>query len=246
MVKVKEDLTGREFGKLRVIRQAEDYIHSNGSHRSQWLCECECEKDKFVIVHGDDLKSGKVVSCGCKKRENAKRLSEKNKKLNLYKVLEECVVGKYSNCDDVFVFDLQDFELIKRYTWFKNPCGYPEANIDGKHMRMHQLLGFTKHDHINRNKSDNRRENLRPASYSENKYNSPIRSDNNSGVIGVGWVKETSNWRARIQYEGSAIYLGRFDNKEDAIRARLLGEIKYFGEFAPQQHLFGKYGIEVE
>lgn len=40
--------------------------------------------------------------------------------------------------------------------------------------------------------------------------------------------------------------LSRFVNKEDAIRARLRAERQYFGEFAPQRHLFEEYGIEDE
>ena len=46
--------------------------------------------------------------------------------------------------------------------------------------------------------------------------------------------------------DGKEINLGYFDNIEDAVKARLEGELKYFGaEFAPQRHLFEQYGIEV-
>ncbi len=245
MVKVREDLTGKVFERLKVVQQAEDYVYPNGKRKAQWLCQCSCKKNKFVVVCGDDLKCRKIKSCGCLKSENAQHLIEKNKKFNQYKILEEYGVGKYSNCNDVFLFSLQDLNLIKQYTWWKDKNGYPRAKINGELMRMHKFLGFIRHDHINRNKSDNRRENLRPATYGENKYNSSIRSDNNSGIIGVGWVEETSNWRVRIQFEGKPIYIGRFDNIKDAIKARLQAEAKYFGEFAPQQHLFIEYGIEV-
>ena len=40
------------------------------------------------------------------------------------------------------------------------------------------------------------------------------------------------------------MFLGHFDNKDDAIRARLNAEVKYFGEFAPQKHLYEQYGIK--
>ena len=40
------------------------------------------------------------------------------------------------------------------------------------------------------------------------------------------------------------ILLGTYENFDDAVRARLEGEKKYFGEFAPQKHLFAQYGIE--
>lgn len=50
---------------------------------------------------------------------------------------------------------------------------------------------------------------------------------------------------ARIVLDKKDIYLGRYSNKEDAIKARLEAEIKYFGEFAPQRHLFEQYGIGI-
>ena len=50
MVKVKEDLTGKTFGMLTVLRQAEDYITPQGIHISQWLCECSCSEHNKKIV----------------------------------------------------------------------------------------------------------------------------------------------------------------------------------------------------
>ena len=40
------------------------------------------------------------------------------------------------------------------------------------------------------------------------------------------------------------IYLGCFATFEEAVRARLEGEKRYFGEFAPQKHLYAQYGVE--
>ena len=68
MVKVREDLTGKKFGKLIVIQQAEDYIGPTGQHYAQWLCMCECSA-KQVIVRGADLKNGHTTSCGCAHKE---------------------------------------------------------------------------------------------------------------------------------------------------------------------------------
>ena len=67
--------------------------------------------------------------------------------------------------------------------------------------------------------------------------------EKNRDVIGVTWYKRDKKWESFITYEQKHIFLGRYDNKEDAIRARLLAEIKYFGNFAPQKHLFNKYNI---
>lgn len=63
MVKVKEDLTGRRFGKLVVLEQVEDHISSSNKHYAQWKCECDCGKQ--IIVRGDNLRNGAQSHCGC-------------------------------------------------------------------------------------------------------------------------------------------------------------------------------------
>lgn len=63
MVKVREDLTGRRFGRLVVLEQTEDHISCSGEHISQWLCQCDCGKQ--TVVTGNRLKSGNTTSCGC-------------------------------------------------------------------------------------------------------------------------------------------------------------------------------------
>ena len=61
--------------------------------------------------------------------------------------------------------------------------------------------------------------------------------------MGVNWERRRNKWRSRIVVDEKEIYLGTFQNKEDAIKARLKAEAKYYGEFAPQRHLFEQYGI---
>jgi len=65
-------------------------------------------------------------------------------------------------------------------------------------------------DHINGNKSDNRIENLRLATRSENLLNRKKARDNTSGFIGVSFDKERSKWQAKIQIDGKLIFFGRF------------------------------------
>lgn len=58
-----EILDGQTFGKLTVIRQAEDYVLKNGKRMIQWYCQCSC--GNFIITRGTSLKSGHTRSCGC-------------------------------------------------------------------------------------------------------------------------------------------------------------------------------------
>lgn len=62
-------------------------------------------------------------------------------------------------------------------------------------------------------------------------------------MAGVYWDNQKNKWKATIWVNYKNKYLGRYLDKDDAIRARLKAEAKYYGEFAPQQHLYEQYGI---
>lgn len=87
-------------------------------------------------------------------------------------------------------------------------------------------------DHINGNRSDNRIENLRLATQSQNLANTGIAISNKSGVRGVSWHKGANKWIANIVVMQKQIYLGLFDTLESAKIARVAASKRYFGEFA--------------
>lgn len=62
-----QDLTGQKFGRLTVIKRAKDKIRTNGKHKVMWECQCECGNIKDIDA--SSLKSGRVNSCGCYKKE---------------------------------------------------------------------------------------------------------------------------------------------------------------------------------
>jgi hypothetical protein len=86
-------------------------------------------------------------------------------------------------------------------------------------------------DHINGNKLDNRRDNLRIATPTQNRWNSPRRSDNRSGFKGVCWHKQRQAWRATFGIKRKYIHLGYFDTPEEAHAAYLAAARQYAGEF---------------
>ena len=108
---------------------------------------------------------------------------------------------------------------------------------------MHTFLGYAHYDHIDRNELNNRKYNLRKCTKKDNNRNRSLPSNNTSGAMGVNWERRRNKWRSRIVVDEKEIYLGTFQNKEDAIKARLKAEAKYYGEFAPQRYLFEQYGI---
>lgn len=253
MVNVKEDLTGRVFGRLTVIEQAEDYVSPTGKHYAKWKCQCSCIEHKYVDVNASSLKQGLTMSCGCLNDEcRSERIkqfqpmaADKNKKYNEYTLYDTYGVGKYFNCKDVFYFSIEDYDIIKDQCWY-NKNGYARTCLkeSGKYVYMHELIGCKNFDHKNRNRSDNRRENLRPATVGENVRNRSLTAANKSGVAGVYYASKEKKWCAEIGLNNQVIRLGRYSNKDDAIRVRLEAEVKYYGEFAPQQHLYEQYGIE--
>ena len=257
MVKVREDMTGWKMcehgvpdSMITVLKQVDDYVTPKGQHIAQWIVECNCKDHTQFITTGQSLRSGHTKSCGCLNTQTLEQMWENNKKYNKYDLSGEYGIGWTSNTNKEFYFDLEDYDKIKDYCWYEGQLSRTyhtiETRIDNKIVKMHQIIYVKNADHKNRNALDNRKENLRNCTTQENSWNSSVRSDNTSGYIGVSWDKENNKWSARIDIDNKHKRLGRFINKDDAIRARLQAEAKYFGEFAPQRHLFEEYGIEVE
>lgn len=86
-------------------------------------------------------------------------------------------------------------------------------------------------DHINGKRDDNRWENLREVTPTENNRNRSLARTNKSGYKGVFWMKDRQKWRAFIKPRDKIINLGEFDKKGEAVAARREGEEKYFGEY---------------
>lgn len=252
MVKVKEDLTGRVFGRLTVLQQAEDYIRQSGQRSARWLCECSCENKTRKIIVGTSLtnKKNPTRSCGCLQKEKA---AEIQKKSNIYDLSGEDGIGFASNTNHEFYFDLCRYDEIKDYCWCerKQTDGYISLVAWSKDrnqmIKMTDLLGYKDYDHVNRNPLDNRDCNLRPATTIENARNRSKYNTNTSGFIGVSWNKDREKWRSYIIVNYKQIDLGLYNNIQDAVITRLKAELQYFGkEFAPQRHLFEEYGIKVQ
>ena len=256
MVKVKEDMAGWKMwehgvpgSRLTVIKQVEDYIGPKGNHRAQWLCECSCDKKNQVVVRGSKLrdKNG-VKSCGCLFQEHFKKFNDYI--LNLEDEHGLYGIGHCKNTGREFYFDMDDYDKIKDYCWSErkhtdsNYCHVrTKVPKEKKWISIHYLIVGKYYDHADRNTFNNRKYNLRKMTNQENSRNGSIRTNNTSGFIGVALYKLSGVWRAYITIDGKQIHCGLFKNKEDAIRARLKAEKEYFGEFAPQRHLFADYNI---
>lgn len=87
-------------------------------------------------------------------------------------------------------------------------------------------------DHIDGDKLNNKWDNLRLATPSQNSFNSKIHIDNTSGVKGVSWQSSCNKWKASIKVNGNVFNLGTFATKDQAIAAvKKLRDLLH-GEFA--------------
>lgn len=140
--------------------------------------------------------------------------------------------GKFALVDD------EDYDKISRYKWRYNKNGYAMAHdiLENKvDVYMHRLVNKTAvgfhTDHINHDKLDNRKENLRTATSSQNAFNTGLYSHNTSGHKGLYWYERYKKWEVYINVHGERIYLKRFKNLQDALDARKNAELKYCESF---------------
>ncbi len=124
--------------------------------------------------------------------------------------------GKYAKVDD------EDFEYLSQWKWYFN-SGYAVRGCE-KRILMHRIILETPDnlltDHINRDKLDNRRSNLRVATKSLNNFNTKIRKDNTSGVKGIYWSKLHSKWRVTISKQKKRTSHGLYALLADAVVVR--------------------------
>lgn len=201
------DITNRRFGRLTAIKRVEDYIAPSGSHAERWECACDCG-NKTTVTKACLTKGG-TLSCGCYRRE--KRIKAQQYEIKDDLVYMESTKGK------TFIVDKSDLDIVQKYHWHISKNGYVVRNSDKK--PLHKILIPTdeRHvvDHINQNRLDNRRCNLRVTSYSVNGYNKTIKA----GKSGEPFIA----YNAKAKYYSVVIdgkYIGGSNNLQKAIAIR--------------------------
>ena len=157
---------------------------------------------------------------------------------------EDYEVSNYGNVRKVSTGETLRQSIYKGYSrvdLFKN---WERYDMVQKTIDVHRLVALTfipnplnKRivDHIDRDKLNNHIDNLRWATHSQNGMNRSAPKSNKSSQTGVHYDKSNKKWTAQIGLNRKNIYLGRFENFEDAVKARLAGEQKYYEDFQPIQ-----------
>lgn len=126
------------------------------------------------------------------------------------------------------LIDDEDFDRVSKNSWSYHHSGYV---VRGKpQASLHRFIMEAKKgqivDHINRNRLDNRKKNLRFSTTRQNQFNC-IHND------GVHWRPDRKAWIVRMKTEDGNKYIGYFKTKSRALKARKEASIKYHKEFSP-------------
>lgn len=163
-------------------------------------------------------------------RDNLGRFARNKNKWVVEGDIAECYLGG----ELLFFTNAYLYDSLCLFSFSKLADGYSAARVGGKEIPVHRIISNPAPtdivDHINRNKKDNRIENLRNTDKSINAFNSKIRSTNTSGVTGVWYRKDTNRWVAEIKKNYTKVSLGCFETKEEAIAARKRAEVKIYGD----------------
>ena len=128
--------------------------------------------------------------------------------------------------------DDEDYEFMSQFKWYakedRNGDITPTASLPAHRL----IVPYTLTDHVNGNKFDNTRDNLREATPRQNSWNRGLRSDSRHGYKGIHWYTERQKFRARIQVGTKRLVSNYYDSAIDAARAYDAMARKYYGEFA--------------
>lgn len=127
--------------------------------------------------------------------------------------------GKYTIVDD------EDFEYLSQFKW-QFDGNYAGRSLKGRgngRIRMHNELTIKKPghvvDHINKDKLDNRKSNLRIVTQSNNMQNINLPSNNKSGILNVHFDNIRKKYRAKKRFNNKFYEIGRFDTIEECKKA---------------------------
>mgnify|MGYP002869956543 CR=1 FL=1 len=207
---------GERFGKWTVI----DFAGWK-NQKATFICRCDCGNER-EIPH-NSLIRGLTKSCG--RCEQPWIEAEEDH----YRY--HCVGG------DSFVFSPCDLKLAQTGRWCVSTNGYAvrdDFGSDGQHFAREALRAKADEyvDHISMETRDERRENLRICSWSENNCNKTLQSNNTSGFKGVSFNKASGKFMASLWKDGKHFYGGIYESKEAAARAYDALARVHHGEFA--------------
>ena len=217
MMEVQENKNVCDY--VNVLEVAEDEVEE---------CVCgTCGVSYFRI-------KGKRAKTICKKCFYANR-KKKNEKMQY--TVENGIATFITSNGIEFIVDEEDAERVADYSWYINNYGYVRGWVNGKDVTLHRfILGLLDSegkalvvDHINHDKLNNTKGNLRVCTNQQN-----LRNTNAKGYI----KGRNGKHQVKIMVDGRSISLGEYESEEHARAVRIMAEKEYFGEFSSKVDLF--------
>lgn len=228
---------GARFGRLTVIGDGQPYVRPNGKRERRLLAECDCGSSVQALPHR--LVAGKHKSCGCLTAEVG-RASLVALRAKSSPPQEWCVDGGLATATIrgvTVTVDTTDVGRVASIRWCLSGKGYACTGRGPSYVLMHRLIldamdgGNPRFgDHVNGDRTDNRRSNLRRASAGENARNSA--KPRNSSRRYKGCCLKRGRYDASIVVNGRKTWLGSFATEEAAARAYDSAASRHFGPFA--------------
>ena len=157
-------------------------------------------------------------------------------------IIKNSMKNIYLTKDKYTIVDDEDYKYLNQWKWRLHSKGYAYRNE--KRIKNHTRKGILMHrqimklnsqkeiDHINRNKLDNRKNNLRISSSTQNHMNKEKSKNNTSGYKGITYDKRKNKWMAQIQKNKKNIFIGYFNDKKSAATAYNRKAKELFNNFA--------------
>ena len=202
------NLIGEEFGRLTVVKRAENDKHG----KTRWVCSCDCGNS--TVTYGTDLKRGKSKSCGCIQKIHG--LSS-HKLYNVFTAMKnrcynpESISYPWYGAQGIDIYKDWLDDYTNFHDWALNTGFNEDLEID----RIDSSKGYYP-------------ENCRWVTRREQNINQRARKDNTSGVRGVKWNGARRKWEVNISVNKKQLYIGLFEDFDEAVEARKSAELKYW------------------
>lgn len=213
---------GSTFGRLVVIKYEGYKEYPSGQKRKLWRCLCSCGQERIVESSKLTNRTRGTKSCGCIAREKASKRLKKHGRTGSreYKAWVDMKTRCYNpNFNGFKYYGGRGIRVCDR--WLESFENFYEDMGDCPE-------GFEL-DRVDTN-GDYCPENCRWADNSTQNFNKRWQETSKSGKVGVNYYAPSNKWAAKIGYRYKNIHLGYFNNFEDAVKARIEAEEKYYGK----------------
>lgn len=205
---------GTRFGRLTVTHHC-----YNASDHLVYKCVCDCGNRRFY--EANILRQGKATQCG-------------HCRVNRFFVVDGSAVG-YTSKGERFLFDIELWDMVTVRNWRKTAKGYIVSGNGQNYCVLHRMVANAKKgcqvDHINRDKTDCRRTNLRIVTNAQNTANSGTYLSNRStGHKNV--YLHGNRYRVAIRKNGKLNSYGYYESLKEAVKIANAKRKELFGEYA--------------